>query len=242
MLPTWRLERTGGKPSRHSFERRSVGPHEASRASVRGCETGMRTTAVLLLLLYFGIFLVPKFFPRSFESFTFLGFFASLFLVLGILAILGVWGAIGMACSRLRQEKTRPRHRFLVVYAALGFVFFGVVITVHLIPFTLPSGSYQLKFNSSLWTSPESSFHVEGDITPRQKMLGDAVAVLPGRTRSEIEAVLGPSLDTPYFASTGRNMIYSLGRQRAVFSVDGEWLLIWLDESDRFLRYRIASD
>lgn len=211
----------------------------------------MRTTAVLLLLLYFGILLVQKFFPwyevwfgGSFMfGYLVLGYFPSLFLVLGILAILGVWGAIGMVCSRLRQETTRPRHRFLVVYAALGFVFFGVAITVLLIPLPLPRGSDQLKFNSSLWTSPESSAIIRGDITPRQKMLGDAVAVLPGRTRSEIEAVLGPSLDIPLFASTGRNMIYRLGHERgALLSLDEEWLLIWLDESDRFLRYSVTHD
>ena len=38
--------------------------------------------------------------------------------------------------------------------------------------------------------------------------------VLPGRTRAELETILGPSLDTAYFNETGRDLIYVLGPQR----------------------------
>ena len=66
---------------------------------------------------------------------------------------------------------------------------------------------------------------------------------LPWKTKSEIEVLLGPSLETPYFASTGRDMIYVLGPERSsYFRIDSEWLLIWLDENGRFHRYTIAND
>ncbi|HEU0067724.1 MAG TPA: hypothetical protein VFQ26_00495, partial [Nitrospiraceae bacterium] len=157
----------------------------------------MRLTAVLLLLLYFGISLVPKVSPRFGESAIFLAYLPSLFLALGILALVGVWGANRVHRSRMRREQVRPRHWFLVFYSALGFVCFGLVIALHqVIPNPLPSGSDQLKLDTSLWIRPESSRFVERDITPRQKMLGDAVAALPGKTKSEIEALLGQSLET----------------------------------------------
>jgi hypothetical protein len=204
----------------------------------------MRSTAVLLLLLYFGIFLVPKVSPWFGESAIFFAYLPSLFLALGILALVGVWGANGVHRSRMRREQVRSRHWFLVFYSALGFVCFGLVIALgQVIPNPLPSGSDQLKFDTSLWIRPESSRFVERDITPRQKMLGDAVAALPWKTKPEIEALLGPSLETPYFASTGRDMIYVLGPERSsYFRIDSEWLLIWLDENGRFHRYTIASD
>lgn len=75
-------------------------------------------------------------------------------------------------------------------------------------------------------------------------MLGDVVShVLPSRDRRELEAMLGPSLDTRYVASSGRDLIYLLGPERdSMFGVDSEWLLIWLDGSGRFERYQVWTD
>ena len=89
-----------------------------------------------------------------------------------------------------------------------------------------------------------SSAFVRGDITPRQKMLGSVVERLVlGLSRTEIEEMIGPSLDTPYFETLGRDLIYILGPQRdSYIRLDSEWLLIWLDESGRFERYGIHND
>ena len=109
----------------------------------------------------------------------------------------------------------------------------------------LPSGSNLQRFDRATWQDSHSADYVPKDITPRQKMLGDVVAnVLPGRSRPELERLLGPSLDTPYFKSTGRDLIYVLGPQRDNYfaPIDFEWLLIWLDENGRFARYAIAVD
>jgi outer membrane protein assembly factor BamE (lipoprotein component of BamABCDE complex) len=85
---------------------------------------------------------------------------------------------------------------------------------------------------------------VAHDITPRQKMLGDVVDnVLPGKTRAEIEAILGSPEETSCFANTGRDLIYSTGPERDTpFSIDSEWLLIWLDDQGRFERYAVYRD
>jgi hypothetical protein len=86
--------------------------------------------------------------------------------------------------------------------------------------------------------------YVAGDITPRQKMLRDVVEnLLPGKTRREIEALLGPSSATWYFEDTGRDLIYMTGPERDTpFSIDSEWLLIWLDQNDRFERFAVHRD
>jgi len=72
-------------------------------------------------------------------------------------------------------------------------------------------------------------------------MLGDVVeTVLPGRSRQEIEQLLGPSLDWPAYKNTGRDLTYLLGPQRRVLSLKYEWLLIWLDRNGRFRRFEVA--
>lgn len=105
-------------------------------------------------------------------------------------------------------------------------------------------GSHLLGFAPVLWQDPSSSDYVQGDITPRQKMLGSVVYQLNSKQdRRQLEALLGPSLDTPYFESTGRDLIYILGPERdSFFRIDAEWLLIWLDRSNHFERYAIYTD
>jgi hypothetical protein len=79
--------------------------------------------------------------------------------------------------------------------------------------------------------------------TARQQMVGEVVQrLLPGKTRGELERLLGPSLDTPYFKTTGRDLIYVLGPERSFISIDSEWLLIWLDQAGRFRRAEIVTD
>jgi hypothetical protein len=101
-----------------------------------------------------------------------------------------------------------------------------------------------LDFEPVVWQDPSSSEYVRGDITPRQKMLGSVVCRLnPTQDRRQLEALLGPSLDTPYFESTGRDLVYILGPERdSFFRIDSEWLLIWLDGSNHFERYAIYTD
>lgn len=101
-----------------------------------------------------------------------------------------------------------------------------------------------MQFDHECWIDPSSTDYVTGDITARQKMLADVVyTVMPRKNRAEIENLLGPSLETSYFNSTGRDLIYILGPQRdAIFAIDSEWLLIWFDDYDQFSRYEIVCD
>jgi hypothetical protein len=49
-------------------------------------------------------------------------------------------------------------------------------------------------------------------------MLEDLVFnVLPGKSRVEIEVLLGPSLETNYFSSVDKDLIYYMGPQRDSF-------------------------
>ena len=74
-------------------------------------------------------------------------------------------------------------------------------------------------------------------------MLEDVVKRLHGQSRVELENILGPTLDTPYFKSTGRDLIYVTGPERdSFFGIDSEWLLIWVDENGIYKRHAIVTD
>ena len=94
----------------------------------------------------------------------------------------------------------------------------------------LPTGSFAKQFDSSVWLRPTSSLYANGDITERQKMLGNAIQqVVQNGQKSNILAMLGPSDNSGYFSSQGRDLLYCLGPERGFLSIDSEWLLIWLD-------------
>lgn len=167
--------------------------------------------------------------------------FVPLFLV-GVVAV-----ALGALVISLVAKRKRPtlsaKARTLASLCVMNVVMFAAVFAVgQLVHGPLPTGSRARRFDSLAWrTSPP---YMIDDITPRQKMLADVVQhVLPGKTREEIESALGHSEETSYFEETGRDLIYMTGPERdAVFGIDSEWLLIWLDKNGRFERYDVRRD
>jgi hypothetical protein len=196
-------------------------------------------------VVYFALLLVPHGFPVFGGTGLFFAYFLSLPVVLVVLLAAGVSGGAGLLYSRVRKRPFRARHREYVLVACVGLASFVLVLgLLRVLPHPLPTGSHLQPFDRAVWQDPRSAEYVQGDITPRQKMLADVVkSVLPGHTRAELEETLGPSLDTGYFKSAGRDLIYALGPQRdSFFAIDSEWLLIWLDQDSRFERYAIAND
>lgn len=194
---------------------------------------------------YFALLVVAKGFSGFGGTGLFFVYVLSLPVVVLVLLGLGVWGGIGLLRSRARRHPLRPRHRAYVFIGCVGLVSFALAVgLLRALPRPLPTGSHLQSFDGAVWRDPRSAQYVEGDITPRQKMLADVVKnVLPGRRRAALEEILGSSLETPYFKSSGRDLIYVLGPQRdSYFAIDSEWLLIWLDKDGRFERYAIVTD
>ncbi len=100
------------------------------------------------------------------------------------------------------------------------------------------------RFNREIWLSEESQKpDPETLVTKRQYMVDDLVKNhLPNKTKTDVLDLLGNGLETGYFFSTGRDLIYILGPEQGYLGMDSEWLLIWFDENDIFLKYQIATD
>lgn len=201
--------------------------------------------ALTLLALYFGMMLIPTWWPAFAASGVFVLYVLSIPVSLVVLAGLGLWGLGGAAAATIRGLSIARRHRVFIVLSLAGALMFGSsLLLARSIRRALPTGSDLLEFAPAVWQDPNSSKFIQGDITPRQKMLGSLVKRLtPAQSRAQLEALLGPSLETFYFQSTGRDLIYILGPQRdSPFGIDSEWLLIWLDASGHFERYGIYVD
>ena len=116
------------------------------------------------------------------------------------------------------------RQKKAALVGSLGLAAFLIVFALaQALPSNLPTGSYLQRFDRTVWLDPHSADYVKDDISPRQKMLADVIATLPGRSQKGLEEILGPSLDTGYFKNTGRDLIYVLGIQRDSFiAIDSE--------------------
>lgn len=106
----------------------------------------------------------------------------------------------------------------------------------------MATGSHPQRFDRAIWQAPRSAEYVPRDVTPRQKMLADVVKnVLPGRTRAELEEMLGPTEKSVVIGD--HDLVYKLGPVPDFgFAFDSDWLLIWLDKDGRFERHAIMCD
>ena len=126
----------------------------------------------------------------------------------------------------------------------LSIIILSIIVYFFLGYSKLPHGSDLRKFDSDTWKKASSPNHNSNLISEREKMLKDLINnILPDKNRDEIEQLLGASLETSYFKSIDKDLIYYLGPERNGFmNIDSEWLLIWLDESNKFKRYKIIDD
>ena len=63
---------------------------------------------------------------------------------------------------------------------------------------------------------------------------------LRGRTRAEIVALLGEPSKTTYFQEY--DLVYWLGPERSIMSIDSEWLVLRLDAAGRVSEFHLVTD
>ena len=87
--------------------------------------------------------------------------------------------------------------------------------------------SRPLAFDRTVWLAGD---HDTSMNPPRLRMADDLLAkkAIIGKTRAEIESLLGPPTRTEYFSNY--DMVYWLGSERSGYGVDSEWLVVRLSE------------
>jgi hypothetical protein len=96
------------------------------------------------------------------------------------------------------------------------------------------------QFDRKLWS--ETGDEKQGAQYPRLEMADRLVAErrLRGKTRGEVVEMLGEPPETGYFRDG--DLVYWLGPERGLFSIDSEWLVFRLDTQGRISEYRIVRD
>lgn len=60
-------------------------------------------------------------------------------------------------------------------------------------------------------------------------------------TKDEVISLLGTPSETEYFKSDN-NIVYYLGYERGLISIDSEWLVIYFDDNEVVEKYRVLTD
>ena len=195
--------------------------------------------------LYFGFIFTPALvFPAFDATWYVCAVQLSILLTVPLLLLLAMWGGIELLVAKGRKRPIGAWTRIPGNTAVAGLsMLVAFLVLNRILPYQLPRGSYEALFSREVWSEPGSDFGQGQFITPRQKMLGDVVKNLPGKSRAEVEYMLGKGDDTQYFKSVGCDLLYVTGPERAsFFGVDSEWLLIWFDEHGMYKRYAILAD
>ncbi len=64
--------------------------------------------------------------------------------------------------------------------------------------------------------------------------------VLKGKSRAQVEALLGPAEETEKFRSW--HLVYHLGPERGLFRIDSEWLVVRFSPAGNVTEYRLVRD
>lgn len=195
-----------------------------------------------LVTVFFGLQVLPHQITLLHNSgISFFYLFVAMLLVPTILVCLAI-ALLGIALTRVPERMHWQNWFATFVFMLVA----GIVLTICNVACArgLPVGSYVRPFNRQEWAHLASNQYVPGDMTTRQKMLGDVIhSVVRNKSKASIVALLGRSDGGEYFAESGRDLIYHMGPQRdSVFATDDEWLLIWFDSTDRVSRYEVRSD
>ncbi len=97
------------------------------------------------------------------------------------------------------------------------------------------------EFNREVWLSGEKAKMSQD--APRLRMADGLIesGVLMGKTRAQIDAMLGPQTDTPYFRPR-YDFVYWLGAERGYMSIDSEWLVLRIGATGGVAEARIVRD
>jgi hypothetical protein len=115
----------------------------------------------------------------------------------------------------------------------------GLVAYLYASPI-IESYRHGMPFESEKW---KARSHDDGVWWPtRLRMADDLVRrrILDGRPRGEVEQLLGPRDETRKFGAW--HLVYYLGPERSLFSVDSEWLVVRLNGRGVVDDYRIVRD
>jgi hypothetical protein len=135
---------------------------------------------------------------------------------------------------------TIPRWlRLTMLLAGLGAAVLVVSAWLFLRSVSPLSRCDERRFTAAAWHDTVAAF---GPRAVRGCIVDDFLRShrLYGRSRAEIVALLGQPPKTDYFREY--DLVYWLGPERSLMSIDSEWLVFRLDTSGRVAQYGLVTD
>ena len=116
----------------------------------------------------------------------------------------------------------------------------GLLLTAVLLDGCSDRSSSGTPFDQAVWLAGEMV--APSPEAPRLSMADGLVSsrTLIGKTRTEVEAMLGPVTKTDKFRQY--DLVYWLGASRGFMPIDSEWLVLRLDERGEVSDSRIVTD
>jgi len=95
------------------------------------------------------------------------------------------------------------------------------------------------RFNPVVW---QDTLQVYSELKPRGCMVDDLLAryKFVGITRAAVVRLLGEPQPTAYFREF--DLVYWLGPERGMLSIDSEWLVMKLDRDGRVVEVKLVTD
>lgn len=153
-------------------------------------------------------------------------------------------GVFAFGYARLRHQAVNPAGQRAMHNGLYGLA--PALLYALLLPWVtpaLPSGSELAPYDRQAWLAEAATRSVRGDITPRQKMLADAIERLEGLSRDEVIALLGQPPELRWGRRNPDDLVYPLGLERdTFFGMDMESLRIHFDGRGIHAGHELITD
>jgi hypothetical protein len=201
----------------------------------------LQFTCLTATAIFFALQFFPNWFTRILAT-PVVPLYSLAALALAMLTAVGVIVSLAFWYSSSKPATKSAAGRWCLTFCASLGCIFALSLANSLYGRGLPMGSFTRRFDRATWTKFGSSRYVQGDITERQKMLGNAIhSEVRGKTKAEILESLGPSESS--FGEGPGEISYLTGPERSSFvSIDSETLIIHFDQEGRATGWRLHND
>lgn len=176
---------------------------------------------VLYIILYLGYTYLINVLLSSYNAISISAVLLPFIILLVILFVLWKRTDINLRIAR----KVKTKFNVITILGIVPPLYCSVLLGVN---------EYKSNFSEETWFNNH---------TERVYMIDDLLNdyELKGKTKDEVIKLLGTPTETEYFKDD-HNIVYYLGYERGLVSIDSEWLVIDFDDNEKVKKYEVLTD